>query len=339
MPGLTVDQVAASLSSLWARVRQIRVPPAQVLTAVVDGRKELGWECGYLSLASANANASPVIGITVNNDADFIGIRAYLLQVGVAGAGIPIPPSVTVQVRDSATGNTFLRQPGAPSGFFTQPYNPGSPQSSGRFITAPLGWPAPHIMKRGSSAFFEISNPTAYTFVGDLYMVYEGYRVYTGENDPVPATIKGQAEPFSWNGTVTPGNGLAGGLQSLGVITMPGLDQNRYILKSASITATGTPAAVGGVQLFPEDVLLIQVQDTYQQNKLWGRVSTPPAYGQYFPAKCLTQGGTGAPWPWPRFVQGTDTIFVNLFGDPNAWTAGNTIGTIEVQLNGVRIYG
>jgi hypothetical protein len=333
-----INNLTASLGALYSKVKQIRIPPAQVLTALAEGRKELGWEAGYLSQANANATANPVLGITVNNDADFAGIRAYLLQVGPAGAGAPIPPSVTLQIRDSATGDVFMRVPGSPSGFLTQPYNPGSPQSSGRFVMAPAGWPAPHIMKRGSSVFFEVSNPTGYVFTGDLYMVYEGYRVYTGEMEPVPATIKGQAEPFSWNGQITIPAGLPAGQQLLGVLTMAGLDANRYILKNAAILATNNPAAVGGVQLFPEDVFLIQISDTYQQNKLWGRVSSPPAFGQFFPAKCLTLGGTGAPWAWPRFVQGSDTIFVTLFGDPSAWTGG-TPGTVEVQLNGVRIYG
>lgn len=338
MPALTVDQIAQSLGALWNRVRQIRVPPANVLTAVAEGRKELGWEIGFLSQANANASASPVIGITVNNDADFMAIRPYLFQSGPAGAGIPVPPQVTIQVRDSATGDVFFRQPGTSLGFFTASYQPGSPYSSGRFVESPKGWPAPHIMKRGSSAFFEISNPTGYTFVGDVYMVYEGYRVYTDEADPVPATIKGHAEPFCWNGSIIIPNGLGAGLQILGTITMPGLDQNRYVLKNAAIFANGAPSAVGGVTLFPEDVLLVNLSDTYQQNKLWARVSTPPGYGQFMPAKALVGGGPGAPWAYPRFVQGTDTIYIQIVGDPSAWVGGNP-GTIEFQLNGVRIYG
>lgn len=338
MSVLTLDQVTAWVGKLQAKLDRVKIPAAQVLTNVANGRRELGWEVGYLPLATANGSASPVIGITVNNDADFVAVRPYLIQAGVAGAGIPIPPSVTIQVRDSATGDTFFRQPGAALGFFAQPYSPGSPQSSGRFVTNQEGYPAPHIMKRGSSVFFEISNPTGYTFVGDLYVVYEGYRVYTAEADPVPSVIKGQVEPFCWNGTLAVPNGLPAGLQALGVIVMPGLDQNRYVLKKGAILATGAPSAVGGVQLFPEDVLLMQVTDTYQQNKQWMRVSTPPAYGSFMPAKAFTQAGPAGGWAWPRFMQGTDQIYCYLYGDPSAWVGGNP-GTIEVQFNGVRIYG
>jgi len=340
----TLDSLQASINGLWSKVKTIYVPPASVLTAISEGRKELGWESGYLSLADANSTASPILGITVNNDADFVGKRAYLFQCGPAGAGIPVPPSVTFQIRDSATGDTFLRTPGSPAAFLTQPYNPGSQLSTGRFLMADKGWPAPHILKKGSTAFFEINNPTGYVFVGDLYMVYEGYRLYAGESEPVPPTIKGQVEPFSWNGSLVVPGGLAAGQQILGVITMQGLDSNRYILKNASIVATGIPnpvvpaGATVPVQLFPEDVLLVQIQDTYQQNKFWGRVSSPPMAGQFFPAKALTVGGTGAPWAWPRFVQGSDTIFATIYGDPAAW-AGSAPGTIELQLNGVRIYG
>lgn len=333
-----IQQLASSVASLSDRLRRVRIPPAVVLTELAAGRRELGWEVGYLSQANANATASPVIGITVNNDADFVAVKPTLYQTGVAGAGIPVPPSVTLQIRDSATGNVFMRQPGAASGFLCQPYNPGSPYSSGRFVRAAKGWPAPHILKRGSSVFFEVSNPTGYEFVGDLNLVYEGSRFYAGQTEPIPKSIQGQVEPFCWNGTLVVPNGLDAGLQNLGNIVMPGLDQNRYVLTEGAIIATGTPAAVGGVQMFPEDVLLMQVQDTYQQGKLWARVSTPPAYGQFMPAKAFVGGGIGAPWAWPRFVQGTDTITVTLYGDPSAWEDSEP-GTIEVQLHGVRIYG
>jgi hypothetical protein len=335
---LTVDDLAVMIARLSQRVDRIRVPPAQVLTQLAPGRRELGFECGYLSLADANASASPVIGITVNNDADFVAVRPMLLQSGPAGAGIPVPPSVTLQIRDSATGHTFYRQPGSALGFLAQPYAPGSPQSSGRFVSNHLGWPAPHVLKRASSVFFEISNPTGYVFVGDLYLVYEGYRLYSNEKEPVPDTITGQVEPFDWNGTLVVPNGLSAGLQIIGTITMPGTDQDRYVLKAAAINATGVPSAVGGVTLFPEDVLLMQVKDTYQQNKQWARVSTPPPYGQYMPAKAFVGGGPGAPWAWPRFVQGTDTIYIDLVTDPSAWVGGNP-GTIEFHLIGDRIYG
>lgn len=341
----------ADFERLAAEVQGIRtmlstmVKPAQVLTQVAVGRRELGWEVGYLAKATANANASPTLGITVNNDADFVGVRAYLLQIGLNGAGVPIPPSVTLQIRDSATGNVLARQPAAPLGFLSRPDIPSSTFSPGKQIAIPLGWPAPHIIKKGGSVFFEVTNPgNAYTFVGDLVVVYEGYRLYAGEQDPVPAVVRGQVEPFTWNGTIAVPNGLSAGLQILGQVSMPGLDQNRYILKAGYIQAqSGVPKTVVGadgltIQLSPEDVLQIQVSDTYQQNKLWGRVSTPPAYGQFFPAKCFTVGGTGTPWSWPRFVQGSDTIFVTLFGDPNAWAAGNP-GIIEVGFLGERIYG
>jgi hypothetical protein len=193
-------------------------------------------------------------------------------------------------------------------------------------------------MRRGSSAFFEFTNPSGYVFTGDLYVVLEGYRLYTGAKDPIPSAIKGQCEPFVWNGSLVVPNGLAAGLQNLGTVSMPGPDQNRYILKAGAIFATGTPAAVGGVTLYPEDVLLMNAYDTYQQNKLWARVSTPPPYGQFMPAKCFVNGGPGAPWAWPRFIQGTDQLYFQLWGDPSAWVGGNP-GTIELQFTGVRIYG
>ena len=68
--------------------------------------------------------------------------------------------------------------------------------------------------------------------------------------------------------------------------------------------------------------ILMNAYDTYQQNKLWARVSTPLNLGQFMPAKCFVGGGPGAPWAWPRFVQGTDQVYFQIFGDPAAWAAG-----------------
>lgn len=341
---MTSDQVNAALASLFNRVKALGtlLPPAKVLTSIASGRRELGYEVGYLAVADANANANPVIGITVNNDADFVGLIPWVFQMGPSGGAIPIPAAaqVTIQIRDSATGDTFHRQPANIAGVMAQPYQPGAVDNDGRFVKPCSEWDAPHILKRGSSVFFEISNPGGYTFVGNLFIVYAGYRLYAGQDEPVPQTIKGQVEPYVWGGTLAVPNGLAAGFQKLGSIAMPGPDQNRYVLKRASIVSSGAVTAVRGITLYAADVLAINLYDTFQQNKLWARITaaqTQPI-GQFMPARILVGGGTGEPWPWPRFIQGTDTIFVDLWGDPAAWTGGNP-GTIEVALKGVRIYG
>lgn len=339
-PQLDINAQIDGLSNRIAKLASVtpRLPPGSVKTAVARGRRELGFESAYLPLASANATSSPVLTIQVNNDADFVAVRPYLFQVGAAGAGIPIPPSVTVQIRDLTTGGVIFRQAGTSLGAFTGAYNPGSPYSSGRFVGSKRPWQAPHVIPKGAAVLVEISNPSGYTFVGDLFFVYEGYRVYAGTPDPIAATYSGNVMPFVWNGSVTIPGGLAAGVQALASIPMQGIDQSRYVLSEAAIFASNAPAAVGGVTLFPEDVLLIQIQDTYAENKLWGRVSNPvPAYGQFFPAKAFVNGGRGGPWVQPRYVGGTDLITVSFAGDPSAW-AGGTPGTIEIQLKGIRIY-
>lgn len=312
---------------------------AAVKTQIAPGRKEVGWEVGWLPIAQANATPNPVIGITINNDADFLVTGAWLMQAGQAGAPITLPSQVVGQFRDSGTGNIFSRQPGSPQGFVRMPYVPGSPAANGRFVSNKNGWRAPYVMRRASSVFFEMASQ-GYVFLGDLYLVLEGFRVYPGQDEPVPEDITGYAEPFCWNGTINVPGGLGAGVQKIGTIGMKGLDKNKYLLTRAAVVASGTVTAVGAALLQPEDVVLLNVYDTYQQNKLWARLTAPGnavVPGQFMPAKVLTGGGTGEEWPWPRYVNGQDTIFVDIFTDPSAWVGGAP-GTIEIQLNGLRAY-
>jgi hypothetical protein len=194
-------------------------------------------------------------------------------------------------------------------------------------------------MRRASSAFLELQT-AGYTFAGDLYWVLEGFRVYPGQAEPIPQFIRGSCQPFSWNGQTTVSGGLSAGVQKVASVQMKGLDTSQYILRRAAVISSGTVAAVSGAALQPEDVILLQVYDTYQQNKLWARLTSPPgvsAPGQFMPAKCLVDAGGGGDWPWPRYVNGQDTITVDIYTDPSAWT-GSAPGTIEVQLNGDRVY-
>lgn len=315
-----------------------------VLLDVSKGRRLLGYEVGYVAAAGLSS-PNFTLAVVLNNDADFVVKRMMLVQFGAAGCEVVIPRSVTAQIRDSATGNVMFRQPGSFNSFGIVPYFPhpsanGAGQD-GRAVMNREGLPAPYLMRRGSSAFIEIFNPAGYVFTGDLYVMFEGFYVYpstTGEdNDAVPTQIKGYCLPFSWNGTrVVPVNAVAG-VNSLGTIEMLGPGVGHFILKTASISATtGLPSAVNTGQPTAGDVLGVSVRDTRENSKTWQHVTSPPALGAYMPGSFLTVGGVSAPWAHPRYMGGTDKIFVDLFGDTTAWP-GNTPGTVEVELNGVFI--
>lgn len=315
-----------------------------VMLDVAKGRRVLGYEAGFTP-AAGTSNPNYTVAVVLNNDADFVATRAMLVQFGASGCEVVLPRSVTINVRDSATGNVFFRQPGSPNGFFNVPFFPvpsnnGAGQD-GRAIMNREGLPAPYLMRRGTSAFVEINNPAAYVFTGDLYVVLEGFYVYpskTGENnDPVPSQVKGYSLPFSWNGTVVVPVNAVVGLASMGTIEMLGPGVGSFLLKTFSISGTaGQPLAVNGGRPTAGDVIGVDIYDTRESSKRWQHVNSPPTLGSYIPASALSVGGTSSPFAYPRYMGGTDKIFVNLFGDTTAWP-GNTPGTVEVQINGLWI--
>lgn len=313
-----------------------------VILPIAKGRRELGWETGFAAVAGTTS-PNPVASIVLNNDADFVACKMTVMQYGAAAGNIPLPNTVVMNVRDGATGNVLNRQPGVPASFCSVPW-PGdrvgnSVPSTGRWANYEKGLPSPFLIRRGSSVFFEFSNPAAYSFAGDLYVVLEGFRVYPGEKDPIPDQVSGYALPYSWAGTLVVPGGLPAGLQSLGTITMPGPGPGRFMLKYGAITSTALPTAQSNVLPPTDNVLALQVRDTLAQGKFWARMTTPPSnLGQYMPAAAFTGGGSGAPWAHPRYMDGVSTIFVDVFGDPSAFTGG-TPGTVEVQLNGVLVLG
>jgi hypothetical protein len=313
-----------------------------VKTKIAEGRYELGWEVGALSAAAFNAAGTPIIGIQVNNDADFLVQKVHVYEFGAAGSKFILDPAYSMQIKDSASGNVFYRQPGSPYHLAQMPYIPRTAiagNNFGRFGMNDKGMPAPYLLRRACSAFIEFSKLAgAPAVVGDVYVVFEGFRIYPGEREPVPASIEGYNTPFAWSAQVAIPNGLAAGLQALGNVALPGPGLGKYILKDFTVAASGTPVAVGGYLPTPDCVLGFQVQDTRQQQKNWARNPNPLPAGVLMPGLCLSGSGMGLPWVWPRYLDGQDQILLTIFSDPAAWTGGNP-GTLDVSFNGVCIYG
>jgi hypothetical protein len=314
-----------------------------VKTKIVNGRYELGWEVGFLSAAAFNAAASPIVGIQINNDADFFVQKVHAYDFGDAGAKFLFDPKYTWNIKDSATGNEFYRTPASPYHLAQVPYIPRSAVSGealGRLQMNDKGLPAPYIMRRASSAFITFTKGAgAPAIIGDCLVIFEGFRIYPGEKEPVPQEIIGYNTPYAWAGQITIPNGLAAGFQKLGTVVLAGPGEGKYVLKDASIRTTGTPVAVSGYLPTPDAVLAFQVQDSRNQQKLWARMGQNPSpFGQYMPGFCLTGSGGGLPWVWPRYVEGQDQITLEVFGDPASFTGGNP-GILDISLNGVCIYG
>lgn len=317
---------------------------------IAKGRRELGWEIGYGDLDGAT-DLNPVTTFTVNNDADFVATRLWAglwSNTAVTGQSGALPPQVKCQLRDARTGKTYFLQPARLDGIAAM--SMGGLAAAAvvgvrpNAVLPPLvntvyGLPAPIVIRKASSMFVEFTVPAGFTWPGDLYMGLEGFRVYPGQADPIPATIAGAASTYLWNGTITPG-ALGAGLQKIGTISMTGPGEGRYVLKGGSLTSTVAPSAQATYVPKFEDVALVNVRDSAQQAKQWVRVTNPiPVIpGQVMPASFLTAGGLGLPWAQPRYLDGKDTIFVDVWTDPSLFPGGN-VGEVECQFKGVYVPG
>ncbi len=325
-----------------------------VKTKIADGRYETAWEVGFLSAADFNAAPTPIVGISINNDADFLIQKIHCYDFGPQGANILFDARYTWNIKDSSTGNVFYRTPASPYHLAQVPYitNLGGPQLPwGRIVMNEKGLPTPYIMRRASSAFVTFTKGAgAPAITGNCLVVFEGFRIYPGQKEPVPQVIEGYNTPFAWSGQLDASAITSGGFQKLGDIVMAGPGEGKYVLKDASLTSTSAILAVqnysgyiGNLQPTVDAVVGIQVQDTREGMKLWARMGTnPDPVGQYMPGYCFTGAGGGLPWVWPKFLEGTDQITVSIFGDPANFVSGSGAGhpgIIEVSLNGVCIYG
>lgn len=307
-----------------------------VKVEIAKGRRELGWEVGYSAQGGLTTKSfSPAI--TLNNDADFVAKRAW---IGQFGTNLQLDPRITVQMRDSTTGQVFFRQAGVASGLCAQapvgPAQQGTGIQWSRFAANWLGLPAPYTIRRGSSVFFEFTNPSGLTIPGDIIFGFEGFRVYPGSVEDVPDNIEGYALPFVWNGTLAVSSSATNAVVKLGTITMPGLGNGHYVLKYGQCFTTALPTGVESSDVTPDCFLGMQIYTTKNQSKRLVHVTTPPTVGDFMPVSFFTGGGPGFPWFQPVYLAGTDTIFIDVYGN-TTWFAGNTPGTIELQLNGVYV--
>ncbi|MDE2040556.1 MAG: hypothetical protein KGO96_13775 [Elusimicrobia bacterium] len=304
-----------------------------IVTDIAKGRRELGYEIGY-SAQSGLTSANFVVGVTVNKDADFYATRLF---AGQFGSDQPIDPRITCQIKPADNDVQWMRQAGDINALADMTALPPDHATTGlpwAKIARQRGLPAPFVIRRGTTVFFEFTNSGGLTIPGDVFAGFEGFRVYPGQDEPVPSQIKGLVFPYSWNGTLVVGADATNAYKQLGSVVMNGPGPGHYLIKSAYISTT-VKNSVNANNTDPGAWLGLNFYDS-RTNKLRVHVSTPPSIGQFMPASFLTGGGTSREFSHPVYVEGTDALTVDIYGNPTWWT-GNTPGTIEVDLLGVAV--
>lgn len=298
---------------------------------LAKGRIEIGYEAAY-NAVKGTSQGDFIAAIVLDKDADFVVKRMWM--AGFRGP-LAFPSGTNILLRDGTSTKALQLAPepvNTISGLFAVPGVAGSTPSSLRLLAAVQGLPSPYLMRAGTTAFIEVVNAgisAGNPWPADIFFVFEGFRVFPGQADPVPAKITGLAFPFYWNGLLQIPALPAGGLGTQGNIVMTGPGQGKFFLKNCVVEVEAAAAPPAGLDF--QDMIGVQVQDSQLSQKLWIRQNTPPNVGPFMPLSVLTVGKSGYPWTFPRYMEGNSQITATIIFDPSVgWTAAMFPLTIKL---------
>ena len=276
---------------------------------IADGKRELSWQIGQ-AIVQATNEVNPIVPIKLERDADFVVKRLFLVQFPSFGAGIDVnldlPPQATVQPKDGGTGQGLALVPSYARAMFLN----ADPK---KMLAAHIGLPCPFLIKAGNAFYAQVNHPGAAgtAWVGDLYLVAEGYKVYPYLPEDIPAKISSYAVPFHLNGngsilspTAAPAN-ITG--QS---ITISNNGAGKFLVKGMTCRIVDATGADVTDKLMPN--LGFQITDSTSGNKRWVDNIVSGAKAIHCPANLMTMGGTFLPFNTPRYIDPAGTIKVGI---------------------------
>ena len=152
---------------------------------LATGKKELTWYIGR-ALVAGTGQLSPTVTLRVNRDADFVAKRLWLVQwPQISSDALALPAQTSVRLRDGGTQRGLSLQAGFNRSMILD-------CDIDRANAAHIGLPSPFLIRKNNNLFCEVNNPGAGVtpWVGDLFLVAEGFKVYPGVAEDVPHTIE-----------------------------------------------------------------------------------------------------------------------------------------------------
>jgi hypothetical protein len=273
-----------------------------------NGKKELAWYAGRATVNGQNV-VSTTIPLKVERDADFVAKRMWLVQWPSFGVGVDpnlsLPAQSSVVIRDGATKR----------GLSIVPQSAGNIPDAGplAMLSSYLGMAAPYLIKANNSVFAEVQNPGAIAtpWLGDLYLVAEGFKVYPNVPEDFPATIEAYAIPFSLNANAIVNSPAAGAQYVAGqFITITNNGEGKFLAKGLRIKITDALGLDKTNALMP--MLALALQDTTSGSKRWNQDTTQDATYPLIPASLLTMAQTFLPFNIPRYIDPNGVVQVQV---------------------------
>lgn len=272
------------------------------------GKKELAWYAGRAVVNGSNL-VSTTVPLKVERDADFVAKRMFLVQWPSYGVGVDpnlaLPAQSSVIIRDGATKRALS--------IVSQSSKNINDASSGAMLAAYLGMASPYLIKANNSIFAEIQNPGAAVtaWLGDIYLVTEGFKVYPGVPEDFPATIEAYAIPFALNANSIINSPAAGAQFVAGqFITITNNGEGKFLAKGMRITIIDALGLDKTNALMP--MLALAIQDTTSGSKRWNQDTTQDATYPLIPASLLTMAQTFLPFNMPRYIDPNGVVQVQV---------------------------
>lgn len=270
-----------------------------------DGRKELAWYAGRQIVNGGN-QVNPTVPLKVERDADFVAKRLFLVQWPLAGNNnLELPADATVTLRDGTTKRGLSLVPQS-----ARNINDANPA---RMVSAFLGLPAPYLIKANNFIYAEIAAPSAATtpWVGDLYLIAEGFKVYPHQAEEFPATITSYAIPFTLNANQQISSPAAGSSLVAGqFITVTNNGEGKFLAKGMRVRIVDALGVDRTDVLLP--FLAFAVTDSTSGTKRWNQDTSQDATFPLIPAAIMTLGQTFLPFNTPRYIDPNGVIQVQV---------------------------
>lgn len=300
---------------------------------VEDGKKELGWYVGQAVVNGKN-DVNPVVSMRVERDADFVVRKLFLVQWPyLADQNLSLPAQAAVLLRDGGTRRPLSLVAGLARGTILD--------ASNRPVAFNLGLPCPFLIRSANNLYAEVTNPAAAgtPWVGDLYLVAEGYKVYPQLPEEIPAKIKAYAVPYELNanGLIGSPSALAGNVSGQ-FISITNSGEGKFIAKGMVINIKDAAGLDKTDALMP--ALGFNIIDSTAGNKYWVNNGTEGAGTTQVPASLLTYRNGFIPWNGPRYIDPVGNLKLQVVWSdiPAVVAAVNALATWPLTMT-VNIYG
>lgn len=306
-------------------IGKIKVP-------IEKGRKILTWNVG-VAVTNGSGQVNPIVSLRTDKDADFVARRGFLVQYPSFGAAqdpnLALPATAVAVLRDGATKYPLSLVAVNPTALMLN-------ADVNRAVAMEKGFSSAWILRANSNVFIEIANPLAGTtpWVGDCYLVLEGFNIYPGQQELVPATIEAYA---------LPDYGLAGvfslpdpsvGTQALQINKITNQGLGRVLAKGLRLQFTDAAAVDQTAKILP--ALGVQISDSTSGKMPWVRNSNAQAnVPAICPASVMTYGNSFVNFNTPRLLDENANLEVTTLFHQAAltWLAGASGITWPVSMS------